>query len=64
MSSFYVRIDEASKSDAQIAQRDRTYEAAKLLRRNGFDCEVRELFTGKDHNSSAACIHLKLDGRP
>lgn len=62
MTGFYLRLDEENKSDAQIQQRDRTYEAAKLLRRNGFECEVRELFTGKDTQRSTACIHLKLEG--
>lgn len=57
---FYVRLDEESKSSAQIVQRERTYEAAKLLNQAGFRCTVQELFTGKNTSSDAASITLDL----
>lgn len=57
----YIRLDEANKTAAQIAQRERTYEAAKALRSSGFVCEVHELFTGSSKTADAACIVLPLD---
>jgi predicted DNA-binding helix-hairpin-helix protein len=54
--SFYVRLDEEDKTPEQLMQRERTYQAAKLLRAAGFDCQVIEYFTGKDPKANAAAI--------
>lgn len=58
--NIQVRVDEHHKTDAQIAQREATYEAARILRRGGIDCEVREFFTGTSAGADAAGIFLKL----
>lgn len=58
--NFYVRVGEHNKSDAQIEQREATYKAAKFLRQNGIECEVREWFTGKDATADTASIVLTL----
>lgn len=58
--NFNVRIDEHSKTDQQLAQRAATYEAARILRQNGIECEVREFFTGSAKEADAAGIFLKL----
>jgi hypothetical protein len=55
-----VRIDEHMKSGAQMAQREATYQAARLLRENGIECEVTEFFTGKSTTAPAAAIYLKM----
>jgi hypothetical protein len=60
MTQFYVRIDEHHKTPQQIAQREATYEAAKVLRRDGYDVEVVEHFTGSSKRADAASIHIKL----
>jgi len=58
MTTFNVRIDEQDKSPAQLMQRERTYEAAKLLVMAGFPCKVVEYFTGDDQRADAAGIIL------
>lgn len=55
-----VRVDEHMKTGAQMAQREATYQAAKLLRDNGFECEVTEMFTGTSTTANAAAIFLKM----
>ena len=60
----YVRIDEHNKTPQQVAQRDATYEAAKVLRKAGYDVEVREWFTGKSKNADAAGIVIKMNVVP
>lgn len=55
-----VRIDEGYKSNAQVAQRELTYQAARILRENGIACEVREFFTGTSVGADAAGIFLEL----
>lgn len=62
MTSFYVRLDEADKTPAQIDQREETYRAAKVLRDNGFNVRVMEHFTGKSTEADAASIVLKMAG--
>ena len=57
---FYVRLDEESKSTQQVTQREETYEAAKALRKLGYDVSVREHFTGKEIQCDAASIVIKL----
>lgn len=61
--SFYIRIDEHNKTPEQIAQRDDTYAAAKVLRDMGYSVEVREWFTGQSKTADTASIVLKL-GQP
>ena len=58
--AFYVRIDEEDKTPEQLAQRERTYEAAKLLNAAGFKCHVTEFFTGKNSKANAAGITIEL----
>ena len=61
---FPIRLDEATKTPAQIAQRESTYEAAAVLRNAGFACEVVEYFTGTDGNADAAGIRIQAKARP
>lgn len=56
-----IRVDEHKKTPQQIAQREATYEAAKVLRRAGFKVDVREWFTGKSTDADAASIVLDLN---
>lgn len=56
---FQVRIDEHEKTDAQIAQREATYAAARILKQHGIRCEVREFFTGLSKTADAAAIILE-----
>lgn len=56
---FYVRLDEANKTPEQLAQRERTYQAAKVLEAAGFHCHVQEHFTGDDMKATAASIILE-----
>ena len=60
MMEFYVRIDEEDKTPEQLIQRDRTYEAAKILRSAGFKCRVNEYFTGKNPKADAAGITIEV----
>lgn len=55
-----VRIDEHQKTGAQMAQREATYQAARLLQREGIECEVIEYFTGSSTTANAAGIILKM----
>jgi hypothetical protein len=59
VTEFYVRIDEENKTPQQIEQRDRTYDAAKILRAAGIQCKVHECFTGKSVRANAAYITLE-----
>ena len=60
MTEFYVRFDEEDKTPMQVIQRERTYEAAKLLRAAGFKCQVNEYFTGKNPRADAAGITIEV----
>jgi hypothetical protein len=57
---FTIRVDEHRKTDPQLAQRAATYEAARILRQHGIECEVREFFTGSAKDADAAGIFLKM----
>ena len=57
---FQVRIDEHDKTSAQIAQREATYNAARILKQHGIKCQVREFFTGSSQTADAAAIILDL----
>ncbi len=59
MTGVHLRLDEADKTPEQLAQRERTYQAAKVLRAAGFACDVREFYTGKCAGADAAGIFLK-----
>jgi hypothetical protein len=60
MTAFYVRLDEKDKTPEQLMQRDRTYEAAKILRSAGFKCRVNEYFTGNNPKADAAGITVEV----
>lgn len=60
---FYVRIDEEDKTLEQITQRERTYQAADVLRASGFPCRVIEYFTGDDKEANAAGIIIERSSR-
>lgn len=61
MTAFYVRLDEADKTDEQLKQRDDTYAAVKALKALGIRCRVVEHFTGKCERADAASIVIKMD---
>ena len=61
---FYVRLEEAQKTVQPLVQRDTTYEAAAVLRRAGYDVEVREWFTGDSKMADAESIVVKFAPRP
>lgn len=58
--NIQIRLDEQSKTPRQLVQRDLTYEAAKVLRQAGFECEVLEYFTGNAPDADAAGIRVKV----
>jgi hypothetical protein len=55
-----IRLSEPNQSPEQLAQRDKTYEAAELLLRAGFRCHVTEFFVNKGTRQDSACIILDL----
>lgn len=56
----YLRLGEEYKTEQQLSQREETYEAAKALRKMGYDVEVKEHFTGREIHCDAASIIIKL----
>ena len=56
---FHLRLDEEQKTPEQIAQREATYQAAKILNAAGYKCEVNEYYTGKSKTANAASIILE-----
>lgn len=52
--TFYVRM--GTTTPEQDAIRERTYEAAKVLREAGFDCEVIEWFVTKPGEHPAGIV--------
>lgn len=60
MSQGYpLRLDEADKTPEQIAQREATYQACKILKAAGINAEVREFWTGKYTDADAAGIFIR-----